>query len=249
MNKSRKIDQCIYCGSKEKLSKEHIVPYGLNGEWTLLKASCKNCARITSDFERHALRDIFLSARSSFGLRSRKKSLPNKFAVRVAKNGKESDLVLTTKEHGAIICLLEFKLPGYLENRKYEKGISVISSCLLRANGKDLKELGKEKGFDTLIITNKFQGHNFEKLVAKIAYCFSVFQFGINAFENIYVLPAILGEKDDIGMWLGSTTPVIGNVDLESNLEINKNNEVVARIRLFGKLSVPTYIVVVGKLK
>lgn len=248
MNKSKKIDQCIYCGSKEELSKEHIIPYGLNGEWTLLKASCKKCAQITSKFEQHALRDIFLSARSSLGLRTRRK-LPGVFTVHVVKNGKESELRLTIKEHGAVICLLEYKPPAYLENRKYTKGIYVVGSCLIRTKGKDLKELGKEKGFDSIILKNSFQGNNFERFIAKIAYCFSIFQFGADAFENVYILPAILGQKDDIGMWLGSTPPIVGKTDIESNLEINKNKEVITKIRLFGKLEVPSYIVVVGKLK
>lgn len=250
IGKSRAIDRCIYCGSKtKKLTTEHIVPYGLNGEWTLKKASCRCCAEITSDFERHALRDIFLSARSSLNLRSRKKDLPNSFRVSVLIDNKKSELVLDAKEHGAVICLLEYKPPAYLENREYSKGIDVIASCLVRANGKDLKELAKEKGFETIRFIVNFKGNDFERFIAKIAYCFSVLQFGLRAFESVYVLPAILGEKDDIGMWLGSIPPSIGQVDIEAKFTINDHKEVIAIIRLFGKLCVPSYTVVVGKLK
>jgi len=37
----RRIGKCIYCGSTEALSDEHIIPLGLNGAWILEQASCK----------------------------------------------------------------------------------------------------------------------------------------------------------------------------------------------------------------
>jgi hypothetical protein len=53
------IGECIYCGERDApLSTEHAVPYALNGPWTLLRASCKRCADITTGFER----DVTLTA-------------------------------------------------------------------------------------------------------------------------------------------------------------------------------------------
>ena len=49
---AREVGECIYCGVRDvELGTEHAVPYGLNGPWTLLKASCGKCARITGHFE------------------------------------------------------------------------------------------------------------------------------------------------------------------------------------------------------
>lgn len=48
----RETGECIYCGKRDApLGTEHAVPYGLNGPWTLLRASCDACAKITSRFE------------------------------------------------------------------------------------------------------------------------------------------------------------------------------------------------------
>jgi hypothetical protein len=49
-------DKCIYCGKLDtKLSDEHIVPESLGGVHIIRKASCPECATITSRFEMHQL--------------------------------------------------------------------------------------------------------------------------------------------------------------------------------------------------
>lgn len=65
---SRYIGKCIYCGSTDNLTREHVVPRGLGGPWLLLKASCKKCARITSDFEGGVLGGILYSGAYEVGL-------------------------------------------------------------------------------------------------------------------------------------------------------------------------------------
>lgn len=68
---SRKIGKCIYCGRTDgPLSREHIIPKGLNGEWTLIEASCEYCREITSRFERDFLKKAFGPARIALGMRS-----------------------------------------------------------------------------------------------------------------------------------------------------------------------------------
>src|SRR5262245_13876737 len=42
----RRIGKCIYCGSVDDLTTEHIIPKGLAGGWTLNEASCRRCAAI-----------------------------------------------------------------------------------------------------------------------------------------------------------------------------------------------------------
>ena len=46
------VNRCIYCGNiDEKLSDEHIIPYGLGGTWILPKSSCPKCQKIINEFE------------------------------------------------------------------------------------------------------------------------------------------------------------------------------------------------------
>ncbi len=71
---SREIGECIYCGRRDApLGKEHAVPYGLNGPWTLLKASCDACAKITHRFERDTMRSLWPDIRNVLAMQSRRR--------------------------------------------------------------------------------------------------------------------------------------------------------------------------------
>lgn len=51
------VGYCIYCGANEgDLSKEHVVAFALGGKVIPLKASCSECAAITSKFEHFVAR-------------------------------------------------------------------------------------------------------------------------------------------------------------------------------------------------
>ncbi len=64
-------------------------------------------------------------------------------------------------------------------------------------------------------------------------------------FTEVYVLPSLLNQANDIGKWVGeSPEDPVGNQDIEG---IDVDGELHVRIRLFEKLS-PTYLVIVGKL-
>lgn len=53
------VGRCIYCGaSGGKLTREHIIPFGLGGSWVLPDASCKVCAAITAKVEQFCLRPM-----------------------------------------------------------------------------------------------------------------------------------------------------------------------------------------------
>ncbi|HEV7714556.1 MAG TPA: hypothetical protein VGO53_03110, partial [Steroidobacteraceae bacterium] len=74
---ARDVGECIYCGSVEKpLQREHAVPYGLNGTWTLLRASCASCARATHRFERDTLKGLWPALRAVLAMQSRRGSHP-----------------------------------------------------------------------------------------------------------------------------------------------------------------------------
>jgi hypothetical protein len=72
-NNSPKIGRCIYCGCEEgPLRREHVVPYGLNGPWTLLRASCESCAKITRRLEREALKNVYGAFRVALAMQTRR---------------------------------------------------------------------------------------------------------------------------------------------------------------------------------
>jgi len=59
------IGECVYCGAKENLANEHIVPLALGGNLVLQNASCRSCAKITGKFEQRVLRGFMMDARTA----------------------------------------------------------------------------------------------------------------------------------------------------------------------------------------
>jgi hypothetical protein len=95
---------------------------------------------------------------------------------------------------------------------------------------------------------------SFPKLIAKIAYCFSVAKFGYEAMREADIISSIFGRKDNIGYWVGcehACTPE--SLPIESFLHrvtiLENNNIVSANVRLFALLHTPEYLVIVGNRK
>jgi len=65
------VNRCIYCGSQEDLSKEHILPYALGGRLVLPRASCSRHRDLTSEIERKVARGMYGDYRDSEGIQTR----------------------------------------------------------------------------------------------------------------------------------------------------------------------------------
>jgi hypothetical protein len=97
---------------------------------------------------------------------------------------------------------------------------------------------------------------SFPRFLAKIAYGMVVFQYGLDAIDRLYVIPCLLGKKDDVGRWVGcedDNTPP-NRLPREQclhriHLHRNEYDEVAARIRLFARFQSPEYLVIVGRVK
>src|SRR4030042_1612129 len=167
--KERYVGRCIYCGSTENLSKEHIVPYGLNGEFLLLKASCQSCGKITSFFEKDVQRQQFLLARSVLKLPTRKpENRPTEFTFEGEKDGKEITRTLPIDESPSFFTMLLLKKPGYIADYDYEKGTIKVTG--FRPYAMKIEHINEALGMDTISWTTTFEGHSFERMLAKIAY-------------------------------------------------------------------------------
>jgi HNH endonuclease len=53
------VGRCIYCGSTDLLSEEHIIPYSLSGHYVLPEASCDKCAKTINRFEQFSTRTTY----------------------------------------------------------------------------------------------------------------------------------------------------------------------------------------------
>lgn len=199
------IGKCIYCGTATgPLQDEHVVPYGLNGPWVLREASCPKCAAITSQFERNVLRGCLKEFRSALGFKTRrKKQQPKTFSLCVTRDGQKEVIEVTREEFPAPLGLLIYEPPACLSGRSYEKGVNVIGFAQIQTAGPSIQSILKQRGATELTVSQTWHGNEFERLLAKIAYGFSVSHVGLDNLAEVYILPAILGIKDDLGRWLG----------------------------------------------
>ena len=249
MDTSKYIGKCIYCGSVEDLSDEHIIPYGLAGNLTLTKASCKKHRDITSIFEGEVLRKQFILVRSTQNYPTRHKSRrPKYFEFAVNKETKK----IPVQDCPAMFMMLGFLQPRCISNYGYDKGIYATGYSTHEANFQEFREKYDVQNFSY----SQDLGSNFARLVAKIAYCAAVYKYGLDSFAEVNILPSIIGDKDDIGYWVGCPTDYKREADVppkESCLHkiviFEKNKQIAVTVRLFASFQTPEYLAIVGKLK
>lgn len=254
-NRKRTIGKCIYCGSTEELSDEHAVPFSLAGNIILEDASCEICRKKTEKFENKVTHEQLLLMRSSLKYPTRhKKKRPESFEFKITTKDNENNqtVVVPIEECPAIFTILTFLKPRYMANYQYSKGIMVGGHITFASNLKNIKD----KYNLTSITRTETLGIDFAKLLAKIAYCITVFYYGLEPIKKIYVLPAILNEKDDIGYWVGSFEeykskqefPPPEPLDYKVDLYIDNKGIVFAKVRLFPCFGTPEFLVIVGEI-
>lgn len=210
---------CIYCGKegseKNPLTAEHIIPYGLKGYYVLSEASCTDCAAITSKFEKDVLRLTLGQARALLDYPTRRrKNRPKKFPLAVKIDGIEKKILLPPNEYPIRLCLLEFKAPAYFDKQTPVVGITCTANWEAHIGGLTIERLQEKYGFQEAKQSITWRPDSFARLLAKIAYGFTVACFGLENVEENYVLPYIMGEKfDGISNWVGGAEEIIPEIE------------------------------------
>ena len=114
------VGRCIYCGSSDNLSDEHIVPYGLGGNLVLPKSSCVKCAKITSKFELAVLRGSMRPARIIREIQSRKnhENAPRKYPIKIQSGNAIKRIEVPIEDYPILVTFPIFTIPGYLLGNK-----------------------------------------------------------------------------------------------------------------------------------
>jgi hypothetical protein len=245
------VNRCIYCGSTEDLSREHIIPFGLSGTATLRKASCERCRKITGALELKLLRGQLWPVRVLRGLQSRRPNeAPKSYKLTLLRKGNEESIDLPADEYPILIHFPVFPVPGFLTGTIQAgaitaKGLHVVSF------GLSPEAVGRRFGATGIRVTVSQQPVEFAREIAKIAYAYAVAELGLDSFLEAYVVPAILGESQDVGRWVG-TDPGLAErtVGVIHHLELTTNEAgiVGVRVTLFSDSQAPSYLVVVGRV-
>jgi hypothetical protein len=255
------VGECIYCGSKDDLTKEHIIAYGLNGNAILPKSSCKKCAKITgTDIEQKFMRGQARAVRAALGFQTgRKKEVPSTFPVVLHKCGKRQRVEVPLSDFPPILLLPVFPAPGFMRG---QHGVGITSqetvAISLRENTSPtevLQEIGRRYGADGIAI-DRVDHQAFARLIAKSAYALAVAEYGLANIKEKYVVPAILGKADDLGTWVGSSPQPLAPEQGEHITQVQtwKNpttgQEIICvLIKLFAYFPAPGYLVIPASRK
>jgi hypothetical protein len=255
------IGQCIYCRAaltkEDPLQDEHIFPFGIFGKDILLKASCKSCAGKTSAFEGKVQRHDLHGLRTALNFPTRRKqkrkattTLPIEI---VTTSGKTKEIYVPIEDYYAILTLPLFEPPAYLSKRPYKEGIKMIGYATVEPK-RSIEEIAAKYDARKISIWTFRYPEAWALMFAKIGYALAIRHYGLERIkpDDTFVLNAILGKSNDIGMWVGCDDQ---KVFTERHTEAShtagvwqKNNEIHARIKFFDWLDVPEYLVVVGRL-
>lgn len=242
--------ECVYCGSRENLSDEHIVPYSLDGVHVLRDASCKRCCDITKKFELDVARNLWGDPRISYGMRSRRKKSRPKYVLIPVANDARRKLKVPYKEYPAAFVYYEMGRAGILDNaHPFDK---ISDGWILKAEMCDAVRRDaflKKYGENALTMSFKHVPDSFGRLIAKIAYCQVMTQLDRNDFTHT-ALPYILGDEGNVSFIVGGTSCLkplsVGYETSTCALATLDYVVIVGEVRLLASLNTPKYYAVVG---
>jgi hypothetical protein len=259
----RRVGACIYCRTTTgKLADEHIVPAALNGNKVLVAACCEPCRVATSRYENTFLESIRL-ARYALGMgqarrRKKKKVVPATAPVRLTTAGQTKEVELPFDEHPNAIALPIFRRARVLVDEHGDQSLATDGEPVILGFGAHPIDVAKKHGAEQVTLQQALTNDELARTLAKIAYCDAVGVFGLDAFIDVPVLPAICDGAADIGRWVGTIErerPAAANPNVLCTIQMKMIRSrdtdpwvVHALVRLFSNAPAPVYEVVVGQL-
>ena len=206
------IGSCIYCGSLDDLSKEHVLPYGLGGDLILKAASCSSCRKATSKLELRLLRGHWWPYRRFLGLKSRrpKEQVPDLQVKLKRRDGSEAVAQLPMAQQ-SLALVFELDPPSILRGeirtdvpnapRVYLKHLADPPSTVL-VEGQPYKLSPDEK----LEIPVDFDAADLCQFLAKVAHGYAISRRGLNACSKHFLPPLVLGETAGAQTYVGGAS-------------------------------------------
>jgi hypothetical protein len=239
------VGRCIYCGTTEDLGIEHAVPLGLQGSWLLLNASCRACANTTSLFERSLLRHSWLAARHALGIRTRHRDRPRTTTVRVHWQGNTQEVELPSSEAPAQLVLPVFPEPD-LHGHRAAGRLAITGFWRMAIGPRSHVAVADAFGADEAWTRTTIDAFAFARFVAKVAWCFAVAQWGLDALSESPLPGLIVADASEIGRWVGGDTGTSDRIEglhmVETLIDSGRRE---VNVHLFARLGAPVYRVVI----
>lgn len=250
------VGYCIYCGATARLETEHILPFGLGGTCTLPQSTCRQCATITGSFERAVLRGPFQPLRVYRRLKSRTKhrDAPTTLPLTLVRNREEQTIARKVEDYPLLVHFPLFDPPAYVtRSTEYKGGITISGIATIRV-GPHPDDVARSLGATQLKLTTDLQPVAFARMIAKIGYAFAAAEGTIKDLEGErLLLPALLGQTNDIGRWVGTlTNPFETHSGYVHRIGVHYDNEkglLIAEVQLFADSQTPSYGVILGNVR
>lgn len=227
MQKIKPLNECMYCGAKEDLTDEHIIPLALWGDIILPKSSCKACAEITSKIERKVLKGFMQDMRNVANAPSRRKKKRPKTVERtlITPEGQSVQKNFGLNETYSLLTVPIFFRASIFGGEILSNKINVIGHEQL-SFGINISKFLSENNMEGLEGKDSIDVFSFARLLAKIAYGMAVFHNGLFPREESPILPIILNQSNDVGFWVGSLVSSLSKSESKSkHLVLTKNNK------------------------
>ena len=251
----RPVGECVYCGAKDALSDEHIVPFALGGNIILPDASCPRCAKITGALEQRVLRGFMYRARTTGRFPTRRpRERPTTHVVTLLRGDQPIQTEVPADQEPGFLLLPLLAPPQFFSGASTTTGI-VVSGIETLYFGVNPDEFMKSRGASGLRQTDNLDVTSFARMIAKIGYCYICARLGIPPRAEVPVLPFILGTRDDGGQWVGSVNYATQAERDGANIALAHTTYqshaephvvvLVARVKLFAKAGATGYEVVI----
>ena len=240
-------DACIYCGTRDDLRDEHGIPYGLEGEYVLRQASCRDCETMTSRFERAVLRHLLLPARTSLQIRTRRPTeRPDWLPLLEIEGGNRRARDVSVAEHPTYMALPLFLPPARLRGAD-RPHLEVIGAWATLVGATSISEASRRRGGASVGVQLSVDAYAFARMIGKIAHGFAA-AADLGSVET--ELPAFLRNDGESIGWLVGGAPDISLTKAGLHAaEVRVIDAVVqVRVRLFAQLGGPEYLVLAGRL-
>jgi hypothetical protein len=260
------VGRCIYCGSLDDLSREHIIPYSLAGDYILPDASCPRCREVTRQEELWAARGMFGPIRLAHRFPTRHKhERPTHMAVEIESSGRSERIEVPIDQAPTTpIPIPLLPPPGIVVGREPSIEVPGIAYRFVFPfpgdHAERLQRL-KQEGRTAVHMQIRFGLNNFMCLLAKIGHGFAVAAHGLEGFSPL--LPDYILDKDRrLSHVVGSTTasiilPPVGTPGLDVETashawtvgirSVGGKHYVAVLIQLFRYLNFPVYEVIAGE--
>jgi hypothetical protein len=248
---------CIYCCRRPpdapRLTREHIIPFGLRGQLIFHKASCDDCAAIINSQIETPVLGHLVSARTTLEF-NKPKRRPLKLRYgrwKGERNVLPDDMEKAEFEWKEMyarnmplrLILPEFATPGIIT--------SAVPTDTFEVRGiqayNDLNNIPEEASGEAHGQLEPFSPDRFCRMIAKVAHGAAMAELKPGSFKP-FLPDVILGKNKMISYYVGSTTKRLGkaaNYQHEIELSII-NGLLIADVRLFADLGYRPYHAVVG---